>query len=561
MKFLLNKKLIIIFSIFQFVFSIQVFAANNTVLNTSASVAQGAWYSAPAITLGSNITAYNVEITNLSADVDLYVKEGSSPTSSSYDCRPYSSGNSAESCSANTLGNSTLYIKVNGYQAGSFQITVTTTTSTNSAPNDELDDQGADSQYHGGFNPSVGSGGFGGGNCTSTKTPVVFIHGNGDKAINWDNAPTGPYASASGRSVYEEFIHNGYSPCDLFGISYLTAAQIANPAGNYHSSSTYNIIDDFIADVLTYTGKTKVDIVAHSFGSSMALATIKYNSLANKVNKFVNIAGGIRGLSSCLYMGYANPIAATCGSENWFDSFTFGFYPSTGISFAGLNSWTGATGEKSMRRAPEFNSAITFYTITAGSNDGIHCGTLQGINDCSKGALFNGNELNVKAQLDVGAGSNGPALDYDFSLWKIEVAAMGGDIDGVGHFKSRKNTGEIIFKMLSSNCTGLECKGTYSGPVIAKNNFSVAQGAWYTTQVVAPSTASQITIELDELSADVDLYVKKGSSVSSSNYDCRPYNGGTTSESCIINNSGSNTWYIGVYGYQSGSFNLNISFQ
>jgi hypothetical protein len=37
------------------------------------------------------------------------------------------------------------------------------------------------------------------------------------------------------------------------------------------------------------------------------------------VRKFINVAGGIRGLNSCLYVGFANPVAPTCGSENIMD--------------------------------------------------------------------------------------------------------------------------------------------------------------------------------------------------------------------------------------------------
>jgi len=56
-------------------------------------------------------------------------------------------------------------------------------------------------------------------------------------------------------------------------------------------------------------------------------------------------------------------------------------------------------------------------------------------------------------------------LDYDYSdnsPWNL----AGGDIDGVGHFNARINTGEILYRMLSSSCTGLGCVGAYIyGPV------------------------------------------------------------------------------------------------
>src|SRR3954469_8705533 len=50
---------------------------------------------------------------------------------------------------------------------------------------------GEDVQFDGGFDPKVGYGGFGGGACRASKTPVVFIHGNGDRAINWASPVVG----------------------------------------------------------------------------------------------------------------------------------------------------------------------------------------------------------------------------------------------------------------------------------------------------------------------------------------------------------------------------------
>ena len=51
-----------------------------------------------------------------SGDADIYVKFGSAPSSSSYDCRPYKGGNS-ESCSFATAQAGTYHVMINGYQA------------------------------------------------------------------------------------------------------------------------------------------------------------------------------------------------------------------------------------------------------------------------------------------------------------------------------------------------------------------------------------------------------------------------------------------------------------
>jgi hypothetical protein len=49
-------------------------------------------------------------------DVDLYVKFGSAPTTSSYDCRPYLGGN-AETCNIATAQAGTYYVMLRGYSA------------------------------------------------------------------------------------------------------------------------------------------------------------------------------------------------------------------------------------------------------------------------------------------------------------------------------------------------------------------------------------------------------------------------------------------------------------
>ncbi|WP_105170105.1 S8 family serine peptidase [Pseudoalteromonas sp. T1lg23B] len=65
------------------------------------------------IEVPANVTL-NVSISGGSGDADLYVKKGSAPTTSSYDCRPYRNGNS-ETCSLSSGQGGTYYIMLNGY--------------------------------------------------------------------------------------------------------------------------------------------------------------------------------------------------------------------------------------------------------------------------------------------------------------------------------------------------------------------------------------------------------------------------------------------------------------
>lgn len=325
--------------------------------------------------------------------------------------------------------------------------------------------QGTASQFAGGFNPGVGYGGFGGGSCTATRTPVVFIHGNGDSAISFD-MPPGPvgngYATPA-RSPYRELKAAGYNDCELFGVTWLSPEERSYPQLNYHEPAHYAVLKAFIDKVKAYTGKSQVDIVGHSLGSSMALAMIKYAGYQGSVRRFVNIGGGIRGLQTCLYTGYQNAMAPTCNAEAWifpYDYYTFGFYPSTGLAYYGYNRWTGS-GSGSLRTLPASWTGIRFYTITAGLQDQVHCFLTATSTACRDGALFN-SRSNVIAQVDVGVGSS--AYPYNWSwVSGVPFGIAGGDQgNGVGHFRSLANTGLILRNMLTTSCTS-NCAQGYAG--------------------------------------------------------------------------------------------------
>jgi pimeloyl-ACP methyl ester carboxylesterase len=315
-------------------------------------------------------------------------------------------------------------------------------------PASALDYTGGAFQFAGSFNPGNASyGGFGGGSCTATKTPIVFFHGNGDEAKNWD------YPSSTGvASVYDEFRAAGYNDCELFGLTWLSSSERSSPAANYHKTSKAAMIRDFIQDVKTYTGKSQVDVIAHSMGVTVGLHGIDYGGLWGSVRKMVAISGAMRGLASCWWMGYANPAAPVCGSQNVFDSNVFGFFPHI---FPANNPRMGDGG---FRDRPS-GKTTQFYTLRAGYNDQITCSTVSYYTGCGDTAKFDG-YTNVKAQLNVGRGATAAQFDYNFSDWTI-FNTGGGDSDGVGHFRAKNNTGVIQKNMITGTCTGTGCCSGY----------------------------------------------------------------------------------------------------
>ncbi len=90
-------------------------------------------------------------------DADLYTRFGSAPTLSSYDCRPYISGNN-ESCTVASPQAGTYYVMLNGYQAFS-GVSVKATWST--------------------------GGGGGGGSVLQNGVPVTGLHATKNNAVNY----------------------------------------------------------------------------------------------------------------------------------------------------------------------------------------------------------------------------------------------------------------------------------------------------------------------------------------------------------------------------------------
>jgi vibriolysin len=64
----------------------------------------------------SSASTATVSIGSGTGDADLYVKAGSKPTTSSWDCRPYRSGNS-EQCSISAVPGTTYHVMLKGYSA------------------------------------------------------------------------------------------------------------------------------------------------------------------------------------------------------------------------------------------------------------------------------------------------------------------------------------------------------------------------------------------------------------------------------------------------------------
>lgn len=78
------------------------------------SVSSGSVSSTYTLAVPSGSHSVTIAISGGTGDADLYVRRNSAPTTSSYDCRPYKSGN-AESCTFSSTSAGTYYINVRAY--------------------------------------------------------------------------------------------------------------------------------------------------------------------------------------------------------------------------------------------------------------------------------------------------------------------------------------------------------------------------------------------------------------------------------------------------------------
>ena len=155
--------------------------------------------------------------------------------------------------------------------------------------------------------------------------PVIFIHGNSDKALGDVFGQSGWTASV------DYFTSNGYTQSELYGFTWGPANALLS-AQQSHTFEYVSQIRAFITAVKEYTGADKVDIIGHSMGVTLARKAIKggysYDTntgtykdlgdpLSDIVDTFVGIAGANRGLVSC-YM--VSGSTETCDDET-------GLYP------------------------------------------------------------------------------------------------------------------------------------------------------------------------------------------------------------------------------------------
>ena len=176
--------------------------------------------------------------------------------------------------------------------------------------------------------------------------PVVFVHGNSDRAAG--EGSQGPYGWTA---VLRQFLAAGYVPAELYATTW-GQADPEQAGEQVHSLAYVQRIRAFLEAVLAYTGAERLDVVAHSMGVTLARRAILGGDfhgqdlgppLTDRVDTFVGIAGANRGLAACYY--YRDQ--PTCSDRDGFFPGRLSFWGLAGLSdvLEALNSAPGFEGQ------------------------------------------------------------------------------------------------------------------------------------------------------------------------------------------------------------------------
>ncbi len=96
-------------------------------------------------------------------------------------------------------------------------------------------------------------------------------------------------------------------------------------------------------------------------------------------------------------------------------------------------------------------------------------------------------------------------------------------------------------------------------PMNGTTNSVTADSDFQDYQFTIPANTTSLTVLMDNLSADVDLYVRAGTLPSLTTYDCRPFLGETNPETCTFTNPTATTWFARVSGFSTGPQSFRIT--
>ena len=505
----------------------------------TGTVAEGKWlyYQIQASAADTKLT---VELKNLSSDVDLYVRKGAKPNLSDFDCRPYLGGTSSETCNLTNTGDTTWFIGVYGYTAGSFSIKATL----------------------------IGT--------------IALISGQsqtGTVALgNWRYYSI--QATAENSQLAAE-LTNLSADVDLYvrkGALPTTSVYDCRPY--LGGTSVENCTLSNSTDAIWYIGVQGYQAGAFTIKATLSGAAPNQPPVLEPIGPRT-VSEGQQLLISLTATDADGPAPLVLSAAG----LPVGAVFSDLGGGSGRFSWTPATGA----------AAGSPYTVIFKATDNGG----SGLSDSESVAITvspgggSGPITLVSGESQTGTVAQDEWRYYQIDTTsadnelKLELTNLSNDVDLYVRNGALPTTSDYDCRPYLADTNPETCrmanpgaatwyigvhgyragnytiKATRTGPIVLTSGVSrqgsVALGAWNYFMIDAGEGVSQIKVVLSNPSADVDLYLRNSAIPTTTLYDCRPYLAGRSTETCTLTNSGATVWYIGVQGYQAGSYTITAT--
>ncbi|HNS20344.1 MAG TPA: pre-peptidase C-terminal domain-containing protein [Sedimentisphaerales bacterium] len=472
-------------------------------------------------------------------DVDLYVRRGSLPTTTSYDYRPYKIGNEETVTVSNPLAG-TWYIMLRGYNAyanvtllAQYSAAMTITTLTNSVPVTGLSGAASAELYFSIVVPA-----------SQTKLEISISGGTGDADlyIKQGALPTTssydyrPYLSGNNESVT---INNPAAATWYIMVRGFNAFSGVTLLASYGGGGAGTLLENGVS-------------VTGIAGAKASETLFRIEVPSGQTSLSIVITGGTG--DADLYVKY--------GASPTVSSYDYRPYLAGNEETVTAPSPTGGTWYIMIRGY----SAYTGLTLTASYGgviilqDGVAvtgiAGALNSITyyriDVPEGydsMLFIMSGGTGNADMYIKQGSKPTTSSYDYASINStnnENVSIGSTALAGSWYIMLRGTAAYSGVTLKADYQALASVTTLTnGTPVDGISGSLGTAKYY--KITVPSGQSKLEIQMSGGTGDADLYVRLGELPTTTTYDYRPYLTGNN-ESVTVNNPTAGIWYIMIRG-------------